>query len=216
MSFLWNTVVDSFEGNERLEVVHLRNLKTGEFVPVACDSCFEFIGYIPNSDIFKDQIKITRRGYILTNEKMETNLSGVFACGDIREKWLRQVSTAVGDGAVAACVAEKYIAEEENFNELVLKPTKPVAVLVFNAVDKDSQEALLILKDVEKVYGDAYAFVRVDIYKSTGIADRLGIKEYPSLAIVKAGKVVDIKTNNLSTKNIEDLLNQHHECCCGK
>lgn len=216
MSFVWNTVVDHFEGSERLEIVHLRNLKTGEIIPIKCDSCFEFIGYIPNSDLFKDQISLTKRGYVLTNEKMETNLNGVFACGDIREKWLRQVSTAVGDGAIAACAAEKYIQEEENYHELLLKPTKPIAVLVYNAVDKDSQDALLKLKDAEKIYSDAYDFVRVDIYKSTGIADRLGIKQFPSLAIVIEGKVCDIKVNNLSTENIENMLNKYIECSCGK
>lgn len=214
MEFIWNTVVDSFEGNDHLEVVNLKNLKTGEILPVACDSCFEFIGYIPNSDLFKGQIDITRRGYIPTSEKMETSLRGVFACGDIRDKWLRQVSTAVGDGAIAACAAEKYIAEEENFHELILKPEKPVAVIIYNAVDKNSQDCLRNFMELEKIYRDAYQFVKVDTYKSTGIADRLGIKEAPTIVIVEQGKIVGQLCQETETTKIEDLLNEHYQCCC--
>ncbi len=216
MSFMWNTVVDSFQGSEHLEVVNLKNVKTGEIIPVACDNCFEFIGYIPNSEMFKDQIEVTRRGYIPTTEKMETNVRGVYACGDIRDKWMRQVATAVGDGAIAACAAEKYIAEEENFHELILKPEKPVAVLVYNAVDKESQNCLLMMKDLEKLYHDSYEFVKLDVYKSSGMADRLGVKDVPSLVIVKAGKIVDILCKDLSSCKLEDLLNQHYVCCCSK
>ncbi|MCK7487630.1 MAG: FAD-dependent oxidoreductase [Bacillus subtilis] len=137
MEFIWNTIVDHFEGDERLHTVHLKNVKTGEVIPVACDSCFEFIGYIPNSELFKDQITLTKRGYIPTNEKMETNLKGVFACGDIREKWLRQIATAVGDGAVAACAAEKFIAEEEHFQKLFFSSDKPV---IASAVQRRRQK----------------------------------------------------------------------------
>ncbi|MEF3692882.1 MAG: FAD-dependent oxidoreductase [Acholeplasmataceae bacterium] len=214
MSFIWNTVVDSFEGEDYLSTVNLRNLKNGDIIPVACDSCFEFIGYIPNSDIFKDQINLTPRGYIKTNEKMETNMSGVFACGDIRDKWLRQVSTAVGDGAIAACAAEKYIAEEENYHKLIIEPELPVVILIYNAVDKESQDSLLLFKDVEKLYHNFYAFVKVDIYKSTGIADRLGVKEYPSINLVKHGEIVETITNEITMERIEDMLSRHYDCGC--
>ena len=216
MSFIWNTVVDSFEGADHLEIVNLKNLKTGEIIPVACDNCFEFIGYVPNSEMFLDQIEITKRGYIKTNEKMETTQRGVYACGDIRDKWLRQVATAVGDGAIAACAAEKYIAEEENFHELILKPEKPVAVLLYNAIDKGSQECLLRMKDLEKLYSDSYAFVRLDVYKSSGMAERLGVKEVPSLVIVKEGKIIDVMCQEMSQSNLETCMNQHYICGCSK
>ncbi|NCC55827.1 MAG: hypothetical protein EOM11_10185 [Erysipelotrichia bacterium] len=214
MEFIWDSVVDSFEGEEYLDHVNLRNLKTGEIIPVKCDSCFEFIGYLPNSDLFKGQVNLTSRGYIPTNDKMETNLNGVFACGDIREKWLRQVSTAVGDAATAACAAEKYIAEEENYHKLILEPELPVVALMYNAVDKVSQDALLTLKDIEKLYKNFYTFVRVDIYKSTGMADRIGVKEFPALAIIKHGEVVEVLAHNLSNDKIEDLLNRNYDCGC--
>ena len=115
MEFVWNTVVHSFEGDGHLERVVLKNLKTNELIPLESDSCFEFIGYIPNTELFKETINLTDRGYIATNEKMETSVHGVFAAGDVRDKWLRQVATAVGDGAIAGFAAEKYIAESEAF-----------------------------------------------------------------------------------------------------
>ena len=70
---------------------------------------FVFVGYKPNTEIFKDAIETDSQGYIITDEKMQTNIKGVFAAGDIRVKPLRQVVTAVSDGAIAAVEAEKYI-----------------------------------------------------------------------------------------------------------
>ncbi len=84
MEFVWNTVVDSFEGEKQLDTVVLKNLKTNEKIPVSVDSCFLFIGYIPNTEIFKDVLNMDRSGQLITNEKMETNVPGVFAAGDVR------------------------------------------------------------------------------------------------------------------------------------
>lgn len=109
MEFIWNTVVDHYDGDDQIEAVVLKNLKTGELIPVKCHRCFEFIGHIPNSDIFKGMLDMTDEGYILTNEEMETNIEGVFAAGDVRKKYLRQVATCVGDGAIAGVKAEKFI-----------------------------------------------------------------------------------------------------------
>ncbi len=77
MEFIWNTVVDSFEGGEELTKVNLKNLKTGEIIPVETEHCFLFIGFIPNTDIYKDIIEMTQRGYIITDEEMKTNMPGV-------------------------------------------------------------------------------------------------------------------------------------------
>ena len=209
MAFVWNTVVERFEGDDALERVVLKNLKTGEEIPVDCDTCFEFIGYVPNSEIFKDQITIDRRGYIPTDDLMETDVPGVFACGDIRDKWLRQVATAVGDGAVAACAAEKHIAEEEHYNTLIVKPEKPVAVLVYNAVEKESQNCLLMFKDIEAAFGDACAYVRLDVYKSGGMAKRLGVSTVPAFVLVKDGRIIDMCCSDISTGAMKTMLRNH-------
>lgn len=115
MEFIWNTKVHSFESEgELLEKVTLINTKTKDLIPFDIDTCFLFIGYNPDTELFKNQIDMNSDGYIITNEKMETNIKGVYCAGDVRDKPLRQVSTAVGDGAVAGYCAEKYISENKN------------------------------------------------------------------------------------------------------
>jgi len=124
MAFVWNTVVDGFEGDGHLKTVILRNVKTGELIPVDCDNCFEFIGYLPNSELFENQLPLTSQKYITVNNKMETGIEGVLAVGDITDKYLKQIATAVGDGAVAGTVAERYIAEKNIFDNQIMQKEK--------------------------------------------------------------------------------------------
>lgn len=119
MEFIWNTMVDEFVGGERLNQVNLKHTKTGEIIPVKVDGCFLFIGYLPNTELFKGLLHMNQRGYLITNDQMETNIEGVYAVGDVREKYLRQVATAVGDGAIAAVSAEHYLAETEYYHQLL-------------------------------------------------------------------------------------------------
>ena len=118
MNFIWDTVVDEVDGDELLNKMVLRNVKTGELTTYEADEedglfgLFGFIGMIPNSGLFEGIIDM-ERGYIKTDDNMRTNIPGVYAAGDIRVKSLRQVVTAAADGAIAAMQAEKYIAEHE-------------------------------------------------------------------------------------------------------
>lgn len=109
LEFIWNTVVEEFKGEEHLQQVVLKNSKTGNLIPIDVDGCFLFIGYLPDTDLFKGLVAMNQSGYVLTNENMETSLEGVFAVGDVRAKGLRQIATAVGDGAVGGVAAEQYI-----------------------------------------------------------------------------------------------------------
>ncbi|GKX32030.1 pyridine nucleotide-disulfide oxidoreductase [Vallitalea longa] len=207
MEFIWNTVTDSFEGEEHLDTVVLKDLKTGELKPVKCDTCFEFIGYIPNTEIFKDQINLTKQGYILTNEKMQTNIEGVFACGDVREKWLKQVATAVGDGAIAGFASEKYIAEHETFNTVIMQKEKPGLTYIYNAIDTGSREFLTDIEKIENYFGDKISVNRVDVYKSRGISDRLDIKEFPAAVITKNGKIYEKHIKDFNEDTLVHALN---------
>ncbi|MBU3190183.1 FAD-dependent oxidoreductase [Clostridium bowmanii] len=117
IEFIWDSVVDSFQGGERLNTVILKNTKTEDLIEIPVDGCFLFIGYIPNTKIFKGKINLTPQGYISTTENMETNIEGVFAVGDVRDKVLRQVATAVGDGAVGGIGADKYITKSKVFEK---------------------------------------------------------------------------------------------------
>lgn len=206
MEFLWNTVVDEFKGDEHLNEVVLKNLKTEEKVPIKVDTCFEFIGYIPNTEIFKEQVNLDKRGYVFSNENMETNIEGVYAVGDVRDKFLKQVATAVGDGAIAGFATEKYIAESEAFHNQILGSDIPNIVYVYNAVDADSRENLSIFEKIENENKDKLKVTRVDVYKSKGLANRLGISEFPTVAIVKDKKVVAIITENITEETILSSL----------
>ncbi len=202
MEFIWNTVVDSFEGDGHLDTVVLKNLKSDELIPVKVDTCFEFIGYLPNTEIFQEQVSLTDRGYVLTNEIMETNIDGVFAVGDVREKFLKQVATAVGDGAIAGFAAEKYIAESEAFHNQIMKADKPGVVYVYDAVDPKSRELLTMIESFEAEHQEKYKVNKVDVYKSKGIANRLGISNFPSVAIIKDGQVDTIISENITEEAI--------------
>ena len=109
IKFIWDTVVEEAKGENGLEGLVLKNIKTGEVSDLKADGCFVFVGYLPISELYKGKITMTSRGDIITDEEMKTNIPGVYAAGDIREKLLRQVITAAADGAIAATVAEHYI-----------------------------------------------------------------------------------------------------------
>ncbi|MDR1030331.1 MAG: FAD-dependent oxidoreductase [Treponema sp.] len=107
--FLWNTTVAGFEGDDLLRQVVLKNTQTGACNPLDVDGCFLFIGFLPNTSIFEGLLNLSLGAYIITNEDMETGIPGIFAAGDVRKKTLRQIATAVGDGAIAAYMAEQYL-----------------------------------------------------------------------------------------------------------
>jgi thioredoxin reductase (NADPH) len=89
----------------------VQNKKTGEEREISCQGIFVFVGNIPNSKFFNELIKLDKKGYILTDDNMMTSQEGIYACGDVRKKLLRQVVTACGEGATAAFAAQKYIEE---------------------------------------------------------------------------------------------------------
>lgn len=112
---IYDSVVDEAKGDEILEGLVLRNVKTGEANDLKVDGCFVFVGYLPITELFTGKINLDETGYIITDEDMRTNVPGVFAAGDVRRKSLRQVITASADGAIAATTAEHYI--ENEFDE---------------------------------------------------------------------------------------------------
>lgn len=113
IKFIWDSVVEEANGDEILESITVKNIKTGEVSEVEVNGCFVFVGYLPITELFKGKINMTDRGDIITDADMKTNIPGVFAAGDVREKSLRQVITAAADGAIAATQAEHYIENME-------------------------------------------------------------------------------------------------------
>ncbi len=110
MEFLWNTVVEAIEGEDTVKRLRLKNVNTGKKSTLDISGVFVAVGFRPNTDYLKDVISLADNGTIITNEKMETDVPGILAAGDIRASSIRQVAGAVGDGAVAAIYAEHYLA----------------------------------------------------------------------------------------------------------
>lgn len=119
---IWDSTVEEIKGDDKVSTVVLKNVKTGEISNVNADGVFVYIGLIPLSEPFKivkvqdengnvvEEVQITNdKGYIPTDESMNTKVKGIYAIGDIREKDLRQIVTATGDGGIAAVSAQHYI-----------------------------------------------------------------------------------------------------------
>ena len=111
VEFLWNSAVTELEADGRLQAVVVKNLVSGEESRVECDGIFISVGRNPASALVKDQLELDAADYILAGESTETSIPGVYAVGDVRTKQLRQIVTAVSDGAMAAAMAEEYLAQ---------------------------------------------------------------------------------------------------------
>jgi thioredoxin reductase (NADPH) len=112
IKFIWNTIVEDVEGTRDTGVtgLKLRNLKTQQQSQIKLDGLFVAIGHNPNTEIFKEQITLDDRGYIITKpNSTRTNIPGVFACGDVQDPVFRQAITAAGSGCMAAIEAERWL-----------------------------------------------------------------------------------------------------------
>ena len=111
IEFLWSTVVEEIEGEDLVKRIRLRQVQTGEKSSLEVAGAFISVGLRPNTDYLKGVLPLSDAGYIVTNERMETEIPGIFAAGDIRHNSARQAITAAGDGATAAIYAEKFVTE---------------------------------------------------------------------------------------------------------
>ena len=111
IDFLWDNTVTAVEGAEKVERIKLLNVKTGKVSILDVDGVFISVGTNPDTEYVKTILPLDESGYVVTNEKMETPLPGIFAAGDIRHNSARQAITAAGDGATAAIYAQKYLTE---------------------------------------------------------------------------------------------------------
>lgn len=111
ITFVWDTIVTELKGDDQLRSVMTKNVKTGEVKEWSFDGCFVFVGYDPNQDVYPEGLRTDDHGYVITDERMATNLPGVYAIGDVRKKYVRQVATAVGDGGIVMADVERYLRE---------------------------------------------------------------------------------------------------------
>jgi len=109
IEFLWNSVVEKIEGEDAVKRLKLRQVKTKEKSTLDVAGVFIAIGFKPNTEYLKGVLPLDKAGYIITNDKMETKIGGIFAAGDIRLNSAQQAITAAGDGATAAVFAQKFL-----------------------------------------------------------------------------------------------------------
>lgn len=109
IDFVWHSIVEGINGEDSVSSVTIRNVKDNKKGKLPVDGVFVYVGHRPSSSVVRDLVDTDEKGYIITDENMRTSCPGIFAAGDVRKKLLRQVVTAVADGAIAAVAAEKYL-----------------------------------------------------------------------------------------------------------
>ena len=122
ISFIMGSTTTTFHGDEKLASVDIKNLQTGEIRNFRTDGTFIFIGYLPNTEFLKGKVEMNKWGEIIVKGDMSTNVEGVYAAGDSTAKRFRQVTTAVGDGTVAALSASNFL------NEIKIKQKQIITI----------------------------------------------------------------------------------------
>ena len=112
ISFAWNSVAEDILGKDLVTGVRLKNIVTGAFTELACAGVFVAIGHRPNTDLFKGQLEMDEKGYVLTARGTATSVAGLFAAGDVQDTKYRQAITAAGSGCMAAIDAERFLERE--------------------------------------------------------------------------------------------------------
>jgi thioredoxin reductase (NADPH) len=108
---IWNTVVEEIGGSSKVEWLKLRDVRTGQQQQIEAGGVFIYVGFMPNSQIFGPEFPKDAQGFVITDDKMETPIPGLYVAGDVRSQYVRQISNAVGDATTAAVAATRYIEE---------------------------------------------------------------------------------------------------------
>lgn len=111
IEFIWNSTIQEILGRDKVEGVILKRRDTGEESELSCDAVFIAIGYTPNTELFRGQIELDEKGYILAKDETKTSREGVFVAGDVQDHLYRQAITAAGSGCKAALDVQKYLEE---------------------------------------------------------------------------------------------------------
>lgn len=200
---VWNSVVESIEGPGIVEKLVLKNVKTGEISDLPVAGVFVFVGTEPIVPFLGEPgslINQTKQGWIITNDKMETSVEGIFAAGDVRDKYLRQVVTAAGDGAIASMAAYDYITEQLHLRSVLMEPEE-VNALFTSSIDQAQVTLQVEAENFAKESGRAITFI--DGYRNGKMVEKLGLTELPVMVHLKKGEIQ--KTEKVST--LDDIKN---------
>ncbi len=208
---VWQSVVEEIRGDGIVESVILKNLATGQLSELPTNGVFIFVGTVPKTEwLTETGLDLDRRGYIIADpETMATNLDGVFAAGDARRKWLRQIVTAASDGAIAACAAEKYLTEEEHLQQEVLEPKEPVLAVFWSPAVPASLDLLQRAERLVASLGGRVKLARIDCYKSARVAARFSVTEVPAVVLFEVGMPVDSRACTEGFDHLEEWVVSH-------
>lgn len=207
MGFIWNSTVHEIVGKKSVEGVKVKNIKTGDITEHPCQGIFMFVGMVPSTKYLEGSgLKMDKRGYIPVSDLMETNLEGIYAVGDNRIKYLRQVVTAAGDGACAAVAAERYIMELNDFKTCVLGSDRKVLMLFFDPKDDASLAFGTLIELTNDHNKIGYQIAKIDVSTKTTLAGKYGIKKVPSVLIMDGGEVIKELECTMNKEKLTDQL----------
>jgi len=208
IEWIWNSTISAIEGDGLVEKVRVKNVNTGGETELETNGVFIFVGTIPLTGMVEGLVDLDDRGYVLADpQTMATNVEGVYAAGDCRQKFLFQVVTAAGDGATAAMAAEKYIHEEEGFRKGVLEAEGPVLVGFWSPADNKSMEKLKDMEEGVAAFSGKAALVKIDTYRNQRVARRYDVEEIPQGLFFLDGEVKKrLKADEITASRIEEEL----------
>ena len=200
---VYNTVVEKIEGDGMVENIVLKNVRTGEISNLPVAGVFMFVGQEPDDDCVKGLVKAEKGGWIITNDHMETSVEGIFAAGDVRSKYLRQVITAAADGAVAAMAASSYINEQLHLRSTLLEPEE-VKAFFYSSIDEAQVKLSNAVEGAAKARGVKVPII--DGYRNARMTEKLGLADkLPAIAEIKKGVVGKVTTLK-SESEVESAL----------
>ena len=189
---VYNTVVEKIEGDGIVENLVLKNVRTGEISNLPVAGVFMFVGQEPDDDCVRGLVKAEKGGWIITNDHMETSVEGIFAAGDVRSKYLRQVITAAADGAVAAMAASSYINEQLHLRSTLLEPEE-VKAFFYSSIDEAQLKLSNAVESCAKAKGLKVPVI--DGYRNARMTEKLGLAgKMPAVAEIKKGVVEKVVT----------------------
>ena len=187
---VYNTVVEKIEGDGMVENLVLKNVRTGEISNLPVSGVFMFVGQQPDDDCVRGLVKAEKGGWIITNDHMETSVEGIFAAGDVRSKYLRQVITAAADGAVAAMAASSYINEQLHLRSTLLEPEE-VKAFFYSSIDENQVKLSNSVENFAKSKGIKIPVI--DGYRNARMTEKLGLAgRLPVVAKIQKGNVAEI------------------------
>ncbi|MBQ3654678.1 MAG: FAD-dependent oxidoreductase [Synergistaceae bacterium] len=196
---VYNSVVEKIEDRDpeddddmrNLNLV-LKNVKTGEVSNLPIAGVFMFVGQEPDDECVRGLVKAEKGGWIITNDRMETSVEGIFAAGDVRSKYLRQVITAASDGAVAAMAASSYINEQLHLRSTLLEPEE-VKAFFYSSIEQAQVKLSNSAENFAKANGVKVPVI--DGYRNARMTEKLGLTEkLPAVVTLKKGVVDKVAT----------------------